>query len=94
MVYDDYMMCKRTDCLSLSSFMSNSRLKVKNLSINGIYFGDECSNSKLELSTDREMLFIYTEDEYVNVAKVPVSTINIMKFGIDDTEFTFYPLDE
>ena len=86
-------MCQRTDAINLSSLIADG-LKVRNLYINGIFFGNECGNSKLELSIDREMLFVYTEDEYVTVAKLPVSTIYMMKFGIDDTEFQIYPLDE
>ena len=90
MVVDDFITMKKTSCTTLSSLIGNG-LTVKTLSINGIYFGSETGKSKLELSNDRTYLFIYTEDEYVSVAKMPISNINNVKFGIDDDGFELYP---
>ena len=90
MVCDDFIMMRKTSCTSLSAIIGDG-LKVKKLSINGIFFGDENGFSKLELSKDRSYLFIYTEDGFVSVAKMPISGVQLIKFGIDDDEFELYP---
>lgn len=89
MVADDFITVQRTYLSSLSSLCKDG-IKVAKLSINGIHFGDEKGFSKLELSTDREYLFIFTEDEYVSVAKMLTKDIQIIKFMIDDDEFQLY----
>lgn len=87
---EDFMICRKTTCISLANLIADG-LRVSELSINGILFGDANSNAKLELSTDRQMLFIYTEDGYISVAKTPINNIQMVKFMINDDEFEIYP---
>lgn len=90
MVCDDFITMRRTSLTSFSAIIGDG-LKVKKLSINGIFFGDETGGAKLELSNDRTYLFIYTEDEFVSVAKMPIDGVKLIKFAIDDDEFELYP---
>ena len=62
--------------------------KVSCLSINNIHFGDANGNAKLEFSSDREFLKIYTEDQYVCVAKMDVQDIQRIDFTINQENYT------
>ena len=62
--------------------------QVTCLSINNIHFGDANGNSRLEISSDREFLKIYTEDDYVSVAKMNIEDISRIDFSINQTNYT------
>ena len=62
--------------------------KVTCLTINNIHFGDANGNSKLEISSDREFLKIYTEDEYIAIAKMNIEDIERIDFSINRQNYT------
>lgn len=61
---------------------------VSNLEINNISFGDENGHSRLEISSDRTFLHIYTEDKYVCVSKMEIQDIKEIHFTIDNKNYT------
>ena len=61
---------------------------VSCLSINNIHFGDANGNTRLEFSSDREFLKIYTEDQYVCVAKMDIQDIQRIDFTINQENYT------
>lgn len=61
---------------------------VSTLEINNISFGDENGNSRLEISSDRTFLHIYTEDKYVCVAKMEIQDIREIHFTIGKQNYT------
>lgn len=63
--------------------------EVTNLIINGIHFGDENLNATVELSLDNEVLTIYTENEFVSVAKMATENIQMMSFTYCEEYYVF-----
>lgn len=81
------MSCLVQKKVSLFDIIGNET-KVSCLSINDIHFGDANGNTRLEFSSDREFLKIYTENQYVCVAKMNVQDIQRIDFTINQTNYT------
>lgn len=62
--------------------------KVSLLIVNNIQISDANGNARLEFSQDREFLKIYTEDEYVCVAKINVQDIQKIYFKRNEENYT------
>lgn len=77
------MFCTIQKKASLFDIIGNDA-KVSCLRINEIAFGDANGNSRLEISSDREYLKIYTEDNYVSVAKMNIEDIKRIDFTIQE----------
>lgn len=73
----------------LRSIIGNSS-DVSNLKINDVLFGDRNGNARIELSIDGQCLSIYTEDNYISVAKILVDNIDIIEFKMCEELFTLY----
>lgn len=65
---------------SLFDIVGHSQ-EVTCLHINKLAFGDANGNARLEISSDRTFLKIYTEDDFVSVAKIPIEDIDSIEFG-------------
>ena len=78
------MFCSIQKKASLFDIIGNEATVIC-LSINDIHFGDANGNSKLEISSDKQHLKIYTEDEYICVAKMEIQDIKKVDFGINDS---------
>lgn len=86
------MICQKESTeygVELENIIGNSS-DVSNLRINDVLFGDEKGNSRIELSIGRDVLSIYTEDDYVCVAKILVDNIDIIQFKKCEEFFTLY----
>lgn len=81
------MSCLIHKKVSLFDIIGNENT-VSCLSINNIHFGDANGNTKLEFSSDRKFLKIYTEDQYVCVAKMDVQDIQKIDFAINQENYT------
>ena len=81
------MSCLVQKKVSLFDIIGNETT-VSCLSINDIHFGDANGNTRLEFSSDREFLKIYTEDQYVCVAKMNVQDIQRIDFTINQENYT------
>lgn len=62
--------------------------EVTCLTINNINFGDSNGHSKLEISLDKLFLKIYTEDEYISVAKMHIEDIEEISFSLNQQNYT------
>ena len=62
--------------------------EVSLLVVNSIHIGDANGNARLEFSSDRQFLKIYTEDQYVCVAKMDVQDIQRIDFTINQENYT------
>ena len=62
--------------------------EVSLLVVNSIHIGDANGNARLEFSSDRKFLKIYTEDQYVCVAKMDVQDIQRIDFTINQENYT------
>ena len=78
------MICKKASLFDVIG----CKTTVSTLEINNISFGDENGNSRLEISSDRTFLYIYTEDKYVCVAKMEIQDIREIHFTIDKQNYT------
>lgn len=85
----DIMQCVTKSEKSLFDVIGHSA-QVTCLKINNIAFGDANGNSKLEISSDREFLKIYTEDEYISVGKMQIKDIQTIDFGMDGISYTLW----
>ena len=63
---------------------------VSNLQINDVLFGDAKGNSRIDLSMDRQVLSIYTEDSYIATAKILVDNIDVISFKKCEEVITLY----
>ena len=75
------MFCKVEKECELFDIIGHSQ-EVTCLHINKISFGDANGNARLEISSDKRFLKIYTEDDFVSVAKMPIEDIDSIDFGI------------
>ena len=84
------MICEKTEYgIELKEIIGNSSV-VTNLRINDVLFGSANGDARIELSGDRQFLFIYTEDDYVSVAKILIDNIDIISFEMCEKLFTLY----
>lgn len=83
------MSCFREeDDVRLSSIIGLKN-EVQKLIVNNIHFGDENLNATVELSLDNEVLTIYTENEYLSVAKMATEDIKVMSFIYCEEYYVF-----
>lgn len=86
------MICEKKSIeygIELVSIIGHSS-DVSNLRINDVLFGDDKGNARIDLSMDRQVLSIYTEDDYISVAKILVDNIDIISFKKCEEVFTLY----
>lgn len=83
------MSCFREENDARLSSVIGLKNEVQKLEINGIHFGDANLNATVELSLDNEVLTIYTEDEFVSVAKMATKNIHIMSFIFCEEYYVF-----
>lgn len=81
------MHCTTQQKASLFDIIGSEAI-VSSLEINNISFGDDKGNSRLEISSDRTFLHIYTEDNYVCVAKMEIQDIREIHFTINKKNYT------
>ena len=61
--------------------------EVHHLIINGVHISDANLYAKLEISSDRQHLSIYTEDEFCSSADISIDDIETIKFKTSNEEF-------
>ena len=81
------MSCLVQKKVSLFDIIGNNT-EVSLLVVNDIHIGDANGNARLEFSSDRQFLKIYTEDQYVCVAKMDVQDIKRIDFTINQENYT------
>lgn len=77
------MFCKVEKECQLYDIIGDSQ-EVTCLHINKISFGDANGNARLEISKNGKFLHIYTEDDFVSVAKMQIKNIYSIGFGMVD----------
>ena len=84
------MHCTTQQKASLSDVIMefNNEATVYNLEINNILFGDAKSQSQLQISPDRTFLKVFTENEYICVAKMEIQDIKEIHFTKNNKNYT------
>ena len=84
------MHCTTQQKASLSDVIMefNNEATVYNLEINNILFGDAKGQSQLQISPDRTFLKVFTENEYICVAKMEIQDIKEIHFTKNNKNYT------